>query len=79
MDQKKIQWQSIGGSLLFACNLFVLVLLLAGDRLAVPAWLQVAGRMHPLVLHFPIVLLIMGAVLLFIPCANRRPPRGRTN
>lgn len=25
----------------------------------VPAWLQVMGRMHPLVLHFPIVLLVL--------------------
>jgi uncharacterized membrane protein/mono/diheme cytochrome c family protein len=32
---------------------------LAGDRLQVPGWLQVVGRMHPLVLHFPIVLLVL--------------------
>ncbi|WP_341835698.1 c-type cytochrome domain-containing protein [Chitinophaga pollutisoli] len=66
MKQPQIKWQYLGGRLLFACNIFVLVLLLAGDRLAVPSWLQVAGRMHPLVLHFPIVLLMLGAVLPFI-------------
>ena len=32
------------------------------DRLQVPALLQVSGRMHPLVLHFPIVLLLLYAV-----------------
>jgi len=34
----------------------------------VPSWLQVLGRMHPVVLHFPIVLvLIYSAIVLFIP------------
>lgn len=66
MNWKKFNWQETGGSLLFACNIFVGVLLIAGGRLAVPSWLQVMGRMHPLVLHFPIVLLMIGAVLLFI-------------
>ncbi|WP_423738159.1 chitobiase/beta-hexosaminidase C-terminal domain-containing protein [Chitinophaga caseinilytica] len=70
MNQHSTKWQSIGGSLLLASNIFVLVLLLAGDRLAVPSWLQVAGRMHPLVLHFPIVLLLIGAVLPFVPMRN---------
>lgn len=66
MNWKQVKWQEAGGSLLFACNIFVLVLLLAGNRVAVPSWLQVMGRMHPLVLHFPIVLLMIGAGLLFI-------------
>lgn len=33
-----------------------------------PAWLQVFGRMHPLMLHFPIVfMLLYGAIILFTP------------
>ena len=33
----------------------------------VPAWLQVTGRMHPLLVHFPIVLVILYALATFIP------------
>jgi hypothetical protein len=33
--------------------------LLSESRLVIPAWLQVVGRMHPLILHFPIALLIL--------------------
>jgi uncharacterized membrane protein len=50
---------------LFALNIFILVLLLAGDNLAVPQWLQPLGRMHPLVLHFPIVILMLAMLLEF--------------
>jgi len=43
-------------------NSLLLFLALFGAQMQVPAWLQVAGRMHPLVLHFPIVLLLLAAV-----------------
>jgi uncharacterized membrane protein len=43
-----------------------LVLSLAGDRLEIPAFLQVLGRTHPLLLHFPIVLLLMAVGLLWV-------------
>ncbi len=34
-------------------------LLVFENQLVVPQWLQVAGRMHPLLLHFPITVLIL--------------------
>ncbi|MBC9909344.1 DUF2231 domain-containing protein [Chitinophaga varians] len=75
MRWNRIRWQDAGNQLLFAANIFGLVLLVAGSRIMVPAWLQVVGRMHPLVLHFPIVLLLLGSLLLFVqlrePEANR--------
>jgi uncharacterized membrane protein len=40
-------------------NALLLVLLLFENRVVIPAWLQVAGRMHPLILHFPIALVVM--------------------
>jgi len=40
-------------------NTLLLFFLLFEARLVVPAWLQVLGRMHPVVLHFPIVLIIL--------------------
>jgi uncharacterized membrane protein len=50
---------------LFALNIFILVLLVAGDSLVVPKWLQPVGRLHPLILHFPIVILMLAMVLEF--------------
>jgi uncharacterized membrane protein len=52
-------------SLLFALNIFIIILLLAGDSLVVPQWLQPLGRMHPLVLHFPIVILMLAMLMEF--------------
>lgn len=49
---------------------FLLVLFIFEDRLQVPSWLQVVGRMHPLLLHFPIVLLIISIISYWIP-ANK--------
>lgn len=45
-----------------AINAMLGMLLLFENRITIPGWLQVAGRMHPLVLHFPIVLVIMAAL-----------------
>jgi len=46
-------------SLTIAANCLLGFLLIFYDRFYVPSWLQVIGRMHPLFLHFPIVLLII--------------------
>lgn len=46
---------------------FIFVFMLAGDRLAVPVLLQVLGRSHPLLLHFPIVLMLIAVVFMLIP------------
>jgi uncharacterized membrane protein/Leucine-rich repeat (LRR) protein len=43
-------------------NCLLLFLVLFGKSLAIPTWLQVVGRMHPLLLHFPIVLLVIAAI-----------------
>jgi len=43
----------------FAANCLLIFLLLFESRIMLPAWLQVAGRMHPMILHFPIVLIIL--------------------
>ncbi len=41
-------------NLIFCIQVLLLFLLFAEDRIELPAWLQVVGRMHPLVLHVPI-------------------------
>jgi len=42
-----------------AVNCLLIFLLLFENRIVLPAWLQVAGRMHPMILHFPIVFVIL--------------------
>jgi hypothetical protein len=56
-----MKWRSIFVSSLLPLNSLLLFLLLFDSRLVVPSWLQVLGRMHPVVLHFPIVLVILYA------------------
>lgn len=47
----------------FALNLLLAFFLLFEDHVVVPAWLQAAGRMHPLLLHLPIGFLLLLALL----------------
>jgi uncharacterized membrane protein len=51
--------------LLAASNIFILFLLVFESKLVIPAWLQTIGRMHPLILHFPIVILLLAMLLEF--------------
>ncbi len=44
-------------------NSMLLFLAIFGSSMLLPAWLQVLGRMHPLVLHFPIVLICIAVLL----------------
>jgi len=43
----------------FAINCLLVFSLLFESRLVLPAWLQVAGRLHMMLLHIPITLLIL--------------------
>lgn len=54
--------KNIALNLVLGLNVFILFFLLFEDRIVLPAFLQVLGRMHPLLLHFPIVLLILALV-----------------
>ena len=40
-------------------NVLLLFVLFFESKLQVPAWLQVMGRLHPVLLHFPIVLILL--------------------
>jgi len=50
-------------NLLIGLNCFLLFFVAFESFIQVPSWLQVLGRAHPMVLHFPIVLLLMAGVL----------------
>ena len=58
-------------NLLFALNIFIVFVLLFESRISIPAWLQPLGRMHPLLLHFPIVILLLAMAL---ECFRYHPP-----
>lgn len=49
--------------LLIIMHSMVIVLILGQNRLIFPPILEILGRMHPLLLHFPIVLLILAALI----------------
>ena len=53
------RWKNSLFNIVLCLNCILLLFVVAGDKIHVPAWLQVVGRMHPLLLHFPIVLLLL--------------------
>ncbi len=58
---------------LFVWMGLVLILAIGSDRILLPDWIQVIGRSHPLLLHFPIVLLLLGLLYVWIPRLDQKP------
>jgi len=61
---------SYAGNFLFALNIFIIFILLFESKLEIPLWLHPIGRMHLLLLHFPIVLLLLSMVLKILSTRN---------
>jgi uncharacterized membrane protein len=59
----KINLKAYSGNILFFLNTLIIFLLVFENELVIPEWLQPLGRMHPLLLHFPIVLLLVSLVM----------------
>ena len=57
-----MKWKPALVQVLIALNAMLLFLVALDEQLAVPAWLQVIGRLHPMILHFPIVLIVAYAL-----------------
>ncbi|MBZ5856689.1 chitobiase/beta-hexosaminidase C-terminal domain-containing protein [Flavihumibacter profundi] len=55
-------WKTFFINGIFAGNCLLVFLLVAEEFVVIPHWLQVAGRMHPLILHFPLVLIILSVL-----------------
>jgi uncharacterized membrane protein len=53
------RWKTILYNTSFALNCLLVFLLIFESKLSVPPWVQTVGRMHPLLLHFPIVLMVL--------------------
>ncbi|MBX3256738.1 MAG: chitobiase/beta-hexosaminidase C-terminal domain-containing protein [Chitinophagaceae bacterium] len=56
-----------GNGILFGCMVFLLFLVTFEGFMQIPSWLAVAGRMHPMFLHFPIVLLLISFFTVWAP------------
>ncbi len=70
----------IGEQALIVFNIFIAFLLIFADQLVLPFWLQPAGRLHTLMLHFPIVILILAVVMeIFRFSANNKTNAFYTN
>jgi uncharacterized membrane protein len=52
--------------ILVGSNIAVLFLVLFDHQLVIPNWLALFGRIHPMLLHFPIVLLIMAGMMFLL-------------
>jgi len=63
------QFRQITLNLVYFLNVLLIFLLTVEDKVQLPLFLQVTGRMHPLVLHFPLVLLFVG---IFLECLMTR-------
>lgn len=55
-------WKGLIFNVAFFLNGLLVFLLIFESRFQVPFWMQAVGRMHPLVLHFPLVVLILYSV-----------------
>ena len=59
--------------ILIALNAMLFFFVLLDNHLVIPRYLQVAGRLHPMILHFPIVLIDAYALCLWF-AERTRPP-----
>lgn len=70
MAQQK--WKEIIFNTCIVLNCFLLFLLVYGGNLNLTPFLQVIGRAHPLVLHFPIVLLLLSVVFEMLIASRKK-------
>ena len=63
----KSRAQGLFSSLLWCLFFFLLICIVFSDRLQLPAFFKVLGRLHPLVIHFPLVLSLFICFLFFVP------------
>ena len=63
--------KKIGEGILLGGLILLLFLTIFEKFLHIPNWLMVAGHMHPLFLHFPIVLLLIAFITIWLPSINQ--------
>lgn len=60
-------------NVLIALSVFILFIVVFTDQISLPGFLQSVGRMHPVLLHFPIVLLIISYLFVLLPKRSQHP------
>ena len=58
------RFQRIVANSIFFLNILILFLFVFRERMEFPVWLQALGRMHPLMLHLPIGMLVLVIALI---------------
>ncbi|WP_373513398.1 c-type cytochrome domain-containing protein [Persicitalea sp.] len=61
----RIKIRVVAENLLLGLTVTIAFLLIFESKLVVPVWLQSVGRLHPMLLHFPLVLLMVAVLLEF--------------
>ena len=64
-------FKKIAEAVLWGGFVFLLFIACFEQVMQIPAWLKVAGRMHPMFLHFPIVLLLISFLSAWIPASEQ--------
>lgn len=57
------RFQAVAAYALLALHVLLIFLLIFQEKVALPGWLQPLGRMHPMLLHLPIGLLVLVGLL----------------
>ncbi|MEZ0483774.1 c-type cytochrome domain-containing protein [Fibrella aquatica] len=57
------RFQAVAANVLFALNLLLIFLLIFQEKVTIPVWLKPIGRLHPMLLHLPIGLLVVVGLL----------------
>lgn len=58
-----VRFRQITLNVLYFLNVLLIFLLIVESKVQLPVYLQVTGRMHPLILHFPLALLFVAIFL----------------
>ena len=62
----RFSWKTVLDNLLLGYTVLIFFMLWFEPQLELPVGLQVVGRTHPLLLHFPIVLVLIATILGFL-------------
>jgi hypothetical protein len=63
--------KTTGEGILWGGLIFLLFLVFFESKMSIPGWLMVVGRLHPLFLHFPIVLLLLSFFAVWLPAKEQ--------